>query len=98
MELRGRRLENLWQIVAERSHEHVVDAVRCGEDRRRCCGSRRERSRPGVSGYVGILRAELQSSLGTAAQFDPETEGALEGALRIAAATAERSESVTGTG
>src|SRR5208282_276094 len=78
----------LRQIVAERGQEHVVDSVRRDFDRGR--GS----TRPCVSDQVGILRAELYSSLGTVVHTEPEPERALDSALSIAAAR-KPSESVT---
>jgi len=54
-----------------------------------------EIERPCVSDQVGMLRTELQSSLGTVVQAQPEPERAPDGALGIAAAVTERSGTVT---
>lgn len=80
--------QTLRQVVAERGHEHVVDSVWRNVGTR---ARRRDRARPCVSDQVGILRTELQSSLGTVVQAQPEPERALDSALGIAAAVTERS-------
>src|SRR5208282_3515371 len=82
----------LRQIVAERRIDYVVDSVRRdGADGRRRTVDARVR----VSAYVGILRAELESALGTVVGFDPEAERTLDDALGLTTTGADRAKIVT---
>ena len=74
----------LRQVVAERSQNHVFDAVRLTD-----------RTPPGASADVGILRPELQFSLGTVVQAQPESERALDDALGIGIAVGKTAETET---
>src|ERR1700675_2910587 len=71
----------LRQVVAERSQNHVFDAVRFTD-----CAP------PCASAHVGILRPELQFSLGTVVQAEPEPKRALDDALGIGIAVGKTSE------
>src|SRR5208282_3749083 len=82
----------LRQVVTERRIEYVVDSVR----RDRADGRRRRvDARVRVSAYVGILRAELESALGTVVGFDPEAERPLDDTLGLATAGTNRAKIVT---
>src|ERR1700686_5356119 len=79
-----RGFRTLRQVVAERSQNHIFDAVRLTD-----------RTPPGASADVRILRPELQFSLGTVVQAQPESECALNDALGISIAVVKTSETET---
>ena len=79
----GEVRKRLRQVVTEGRVEEVVDGVGRGVGRHWCGGGG---SSPSLSGNVRVLRTELESALGTAIRFDPETERALDHPLSIAAA------------
>ena len=72
----GARATELWQIVAERREEHVVDSVRRRESYPVGTG-------PRVARNIRVLWTELKPAMRTAMSLDPEPHGALDKALRV---------------
>jgi hypothetical protein len=84
----------LRQIVAERSKDHAIDAVRLSAH-----------TRPGIAGYVGVLSAPLRAAmvclvLGAVVNLEPETRCAFDQGTRVRGTTGKtaRAEAAVGTG